>query len=106
MQQRPTKFMSACLYINPHPNPQPTKPYLCEPEDVVHKQQHVLALHITEVLSNSQTCGEGGTGSGGGAHTAQSVTTLVTLKVITLVTQLVTHTITRAPGGPFTACCF
>ena len=30
--------------------------HLCEAEDVVHKQQHILALSVTEVLCHSQTC--------------------------------------------------
>lgn len=30
--------------------------YLCETEDVVNEQQHILTLSITEMLSHSQTC--------------------------------------------------
>ena len=29
---------------------------LCEPEDVVNEEQHILALCVTEVLCNGQTC--------------------------------------------------
>merc|ERR550519_1823500 len=36
---------------------------LGEPEDVVDEEQHVLALLVTEVLSNSQS-GKGNTGTG------------------------------------------
>jgi hypothetical protein len=36
--------------------PAATPSHLCEPENVVNEQQHILALNITEVLSNGQTC--------------------------------------------------
>ncbi len=29
---------------------------LCEAEDIVNEEQHILTLSITEVLSNSQPC--------------------------------------------------
>merc|ERR1719249_151905 len=42
---------------------------LGEPEDVVNEEQHVLALLVTEVLSNSQTSqGDTGTGARGLVH--------------------------------------
>ena len=30
--------------------------HLGEAEDVVHKQEHILALHVAEVLSHGQAC--------------------------------------------------
>lgn len=54
------------------PKPKPSLcPHLCEPENVVNKQQHVLALHITEVLSHSQASqGHTGASTGGLIHLA------------------------------------
>ena len=46
-----------------------TKSYLCESEDVVNEEQHILALLVTEVLSNGQSSkSDTGTGAWGLVH--------------------------------------
>ena len=43
--------------------------YLCESEDVVNKEQHILSLLVTEVLGDSESSqGDTGTGTGGLVH--------------------------------------
>jgi hypothetical protein len=59
----------AVTHTHTHTHTHPNIPYLREAENVVNKQQHVLALRVAEVLGDRQTRqGDARAGTGGLVH--------------------------------------